>query len=75
VCKDSLFEWETEAMDEEKNGGNASEAHGEIQNTISILSDLSEEEVPNYDQHILNIFLQKAMTTWRSLQEGEQWFC
>src|SRR5882724_11417873 len=49
-------------MDEEHIGGDASEAHDEIQDTISILSDLSEEEdVPNSDQHTLNIFLQKAM--------------
>src|SRR5882724_11649868 len=49
-------------MDEENIGGDVSEAHDEIQDTISILSDLSEEEdVPNSDQHTLNIFLQKAM--------------
>jgi len=62
VPKDSLFEWDTEATDEENIGGDASEAHDEIHDTISILSDLSEEEeVPNSDQHTLNISLQKAM--------------
>ena len=53
-------------------GGDASEAHDEIQDTISILSDLSEEEeVPNSDQHTLNIFLQKAMNNMEeSIKRG-----
>src|SRR5882724_10643209 len=58
-------------MDEENIGGDASEAHDEIQDTISILSDLSEEEVPNSDQHTLNIFLQKAMNNMeKSIKKG-----
>ena len=51
--------------------GGASEAHDEIQDTISILSDLSEEDVPNSDQHTLNIFLQKAMNNMEeSIKRG-----
>jgi len=48
-------------MDEENNGGDASEANDENQDTISILSDISKEEVPNQTSTPLNIFLQKAM--------------
>src|SRR5882724_3114421 len=52
-------------------GGDASEAHDEIQVTISILSDLSEEEVSNSDQHTLKIFLQKAMNNMEeSIKRG-----
>jgi len=70
VPKDPLFEWDTEAMDEENIGGDASEAHDEIQDTISIPSDLS-EDVPNSDQHTLNIFLQKAMNNMEeSIKRG-----
>jgi len=68
----SLFEWNTEAIDEENIGGDASEANDENQDTISILSDISEEEdVPNSDQHTLNIFLQKAMNNMEgSIKRG-----
>src|SRR5882724_7084646 len=63
-------------MDEENIGGDASEAHDEIQDTISILSDLSEEEeVPNSGQHTLNIFLQKAMNNMEeSIKRGSNGF-
>jgi len=57
----SIFEWNTEAMDEENIGGDASEANDENQDTISILSDISEEDVPTSDQNTLKNFLQKAM--------------
>src|SRR5882724_9484229 len=58
-------------MDEENIVGDASEAHDEIQDTISILYDLSEEDVPNSDQHTLNIFLQKAMNNMEeSIKRG-----
>jgi len=71
VPKNSLFEWDIEAMDEENIGGGASEAHDEIQDTISILSDLSQKEVPNSDHHTLNIFLQKVMNNMEeSIKRG-----
>ena len=67
----SLFEWNTEAIDEENIGGDASEANDENQDMISILSDISEEDVPNSDQHTLNIFLQKAMNNMEgSIKRG-----
>jgi len=43
------------------NGGDASEANDENQDTISILSDIFRRRSSNSDQHTLNIFLQKAM--------------
>src|SRR5882724_66192 len=58
-------------MDKENIGGDVSEAHDEIQDTISILSDLSEEDVPNSDQYTLNIFLQKVMNNMEeSIKRG-----
>ena len=60
-AKDSHFEWTTDAMDEEKFLGDTSQANDETQDPISILSNISEEDVPNSDQHTLNIFLQKAV--------------
>jgi len=72
VPKDSHFEWDTEAMDEENILGGASQANDEIQDTISILSDISEEEdVPTSDQNTLNNFLQKAMNNMEeSIKRG-----
>ena len=58
--KDSHFEWDTEAMDEENTLGDASQANDEIQDTISILSDISEQEdVPTSDQNTLNNFCKR----------------
>jgi len=55
MCATGLhLEWNIEAMDEKKigGGGDASEANDENQDTISILSDISEEEeCPIQNQH------------------------
>ena len=68
----SIFEWNTEAMDEENTLGEASQANDEIQDTISILSDVSEEEnLHTSDQNILNKFLHKAMNNMEeSIKRG-----
>ena len=55
-AKDSHFEWDTEAMDEENTLGDASQANDEIQDTISIISDISEEDVPTSGQNTPNNF-------------------
>ena len=58
-------------MDEENILGDASQANDEIQDTIPILYDISEEEdVPNSDQHTLNNSLQKAMKNMGSIKRG-----
>jgi len=55
-AKVSHIEWDTEVMDEENILGDASQANDDNQDTISILSDLSEDEdVPTADQNTLTI--------------------
>jgi len=75
-AKVSHIEWDTETMDEEKNLEDASQANDDNQDTISILSDLSEyEDVPTADQKTLNNFLQEAMNNMEeSLKRGPM-FC
>jgi len=71
VPKGSHFEWTPEAMDEENFLGDTSQANDATQDTISILSDISEEDVPDSDQHTLNIFLHKAMNNMEeSIKRG-----
>jgi len=70
-AKVSHIEWDTEAMDEENILWDASQANDDNQETISIISNLSEDEdVPTADQNTLNNFLQKAMNMEESLKRG-----
>jgi len=71
-AKGPFFEWDTEAMDEENIGGMHLRLMMRSKTQFQFfLTSQKKKDVPNSDQHTLNIFLQKAMNNMEeSIKRG-----